>query len=48
MRSRLSSRRAGFTVAGGGDTVAALREFGLEDRVDHLSTGGSATLELLE
>jgi 3-phosphoglycerate kinase len=32
----------------GGETVQALRTFGLDDRVSHLSTGGGATLELLE
>ena len=36
------------TVAGGGETVAALRQFGLSDRIDHVSTGGGATLELIE
>jgi phosphoglycerate kinase len=45
--ARAMADNPGTTVVGGGETVEALRSFGLERRIAHISTGGGATLELL-
>ena len=37
-----------FSIAGGGDTLAALDKYGLTDRISYVSTGGGAFLEFLE
>ncbi|MGI9578245.1 MAG: phosphoglycerate kinase, partial [Microthrixaceae bacterium] len=38
----------GFSIIGGGDSAAAIAQFGMAGDVDHISTGGGASLELIE
>jgi phosphoglycerate kinase len=46
--ARAVADTSAFTAVGGGDSVAALRQLGLDDAVSHVSTGGGASLEYLE
>ena len=42
------TKSGGITIIGGGDTATCCAKYGTEDKVSHVSTGGGASLELLE
>lgn len=46
--SEAVARSSAFSIAGGGDTLAAIERFGVSDEIDYVSTGGGAFLELVE
>lgn len=46
--ARAIAESSGFSIAGGGDTLAAIAKFGITDKISYISTGGGAFLEFLE
>ena len=48
MMSNAIAASAAFSIAGGGDTLAAIDKYGIKDQVSYISTGGGAFLEFVE
>jgi phosphoglycerate kinase len=48
MITRAVARSKAFSVAGGGDTVRAIKQFGAVDSISYISTGGGAFMEFME
>jgi phosphoglycerate kinase len=46
--ARAIARSPAYSLAGGGDTLAAIAKYGIADEIDYISTGGGAFLEVLE